>query len=108
MNLIEYLKNWLFKIQTDYGVNPVVFAVIYFGGAPFFWFSIYKIIRGLKDKNFDQVRIFGIVLGITTIAPFVYVAIFGHNVPFWFWLFGGVIIAYTFYSAIIRIRKSRV
>ncbi|MEO0183409.1 MAG: hypothetical protein ABIL40_08030, partial [candidate division WOR-3 bacterium] len=98
--MFEYLKNWLIKIETDYGVNPVVFAVIYFGGAPFFWWAIYKIIKGLKNKNFNQVRVFGIVLGCTTIAPFCYVALFGHDVPYWFWLFAGVIIVYTLYSVL--------
>ncbi|MCX7994335.1 MAG: hypothetical protein N3A65_00975 [candidate division WOR-3 bacterium] len=105
--MLEYLRNWLIKIETDYGVNPVIFAIIYFGGAPFFWISIYKIIHGLKTKNTNQVRLFGIVLGITTIAPFVYVALFGKNVPFWFWIFAGVIVIYTLYNALVRMKKRR-
>ncbi len=102
--LFEYLKDWLAKIQNDYGVNPIIFAAIYFGGAPFFWFAIYKIIAGLRNRNIKQVRIFGIILGITIIAPFVYVAIFGHNVPYWFWIFAAVIIAYAIYNAFRRIK----
>uniref|UniRef100_A0A7C6EM12 Uncharacterized protein n=1 Tax=candidate division WOR-3 bacterium TaxID=2052148 RepID=A0A7C6EM12_UNCW3 len=105
--IIEYLKNWFARIEVDYGVNPVIFAIIYFGGAPFFWLAIYKIITGLKNKKIDQVRIFGIVLGITTIAPFIYVAIFGHNVPFWFWVFGSAILIYTFYNVMSRVKKSQ-
>jgi len=102
--LFEYLKNWFSQIQQNYGVNPIVFAIIYFGSAPFFWFSIYKIIAGFKNKNINQVRIFGIILGITIIAPFVYVAIFGHNVPFWFWIFAVIIIAYAVYNVFRKIR----
>ncbi len=92
------------KIHQDYGVNPIIFAIIYFGGAPFFWFSIYKIISGLKNKNITQVRIFAVILGITIIAPFVYVAIFGHNVPYWFWIFAAIIIIYAIYNAFRRIK----
>lgn len=102
--LIIYLRNWLAKIQSDYGVNPIIFAIIYFGCAPFFWFAIYKIIAGLKNKKINQVRIFGIILGVTIIAPFVYVAIFGHNLPYWFWLFAVIIIAYAVYNVLRRIR----
>lgn len=102
--LINYLKSWLAQIHQDYGVNPIIFAIIYFGGAPFFWFSIYKIIAGLKNKNITQVRIFAVILGITIIAPFVYVAIFGHNVPYWFWIFAAFIILYAVYNAFRRIK----
>lgn len=102
--LLSYLKNWLVKIHQDYGVNPIIFAIIYFGGAPFFWFSIYKIISGLKNKNITQMRIFAVILGITIIAPFVYVAIFGHNVPYWFWIFAAIIIIYAIYNAFRRIK----
>lgn len=102
--LINSLKSWLVKIHQDYGVNPIIFAIIYFGGVPFFWFSIYKIITGLKNKNITQVRIFAVILGITIIAPFVYVAIFGHNVPYWFWIFAAIIILYAVYNAFRRIK----
>lgn len=102
--VLEFLREWLTKIQRDYGVNPVIFAVIYFCGAPFFWFSIYKIIAGLKNRNIYQVRVFAIILGLTTIAPFVYIAIFGHNVPFWFWIFAGAIIFYTLFNVVLRIK----
>ncbi len=104
--MLEYFKNWLTKIQNDYGVNPIIFAIIYFGCAPFFWLSIFKVITGLKNKNFNQVRWFGILLGIATIAPYIYVAAFGHNLPFWFWIFAGAIILYTFYNALLKIKKS--
>jgi uncharacterized protein YacL len=102
--MIENLKNWLNGIQTNYGVNPIIFAAIYFGGVMPFWLSIYKIIAGLKNKNFSQVRTFGIILGIIIISPFVYVALFGHNVPFWFWIIAVAIIGYNIYSAIKKFK----
>ncbi|MGQ9533839.1 MAG: hypothetical protein ACUVQ3_05595 [bacterium] len=100
----EYLKNWFGQIHRNYGVNPLIFAIIYFGGAPFFWLSIYKIVLGLKNKNINQVRIFAVILGITIIAPFAYVAMFGHNVPYWFWIFAAIIIIYAIYNAFCRIK----
>lgn len=103
--LLSYLKNWFVKIHQEYGVNPVIFAIIYFGTAPFFWFSIYKIIAGLKNKNIFQVRVFAIILGITIIAPFVYVAFFGHNVPAWFWIFAGIIILYAIFNVRRQLKR---
>uniref|UniRef100_A0A7C4XNJ4 Uncharacterized protein n=1 Tax=candidate division WOR-3 bacterium TaxID=2052148 RepID=A0A7C4XNJ4_UNCW3 len=103
--IFEYLKGWFSGIQKNYGVNPLIFVIIYFAGAPFFWFSIYKIIEGLRKKKLLQVRTFGLILGLTTIAPFVYVALFGHNVPLWFWIFAGVIVLYTAFSVFKKTKQ---
>ena len=105
--MVAYLKNWFIQIQTNYGVNPIVFAVIYFISVVPFWFSIYRIIAGIKNKNFSQVKIFSIILGIIIIAPFTYVALFGHNLPFWFWIVVACIIGYSIYSVIQRIKSAR-
>jgi len=105
--MIEYLKNWLNGIQQNYGVNPTIFAIIYFANVIPFWFSIYKIIAGIKNRNLNQVRTFGIILGIIIILPFTYVALFGHNLPFWFWIVAACVIGYSTYSTIRRIKSAK-
>ncbi|MBA7535362.1 hypothetical protein ES705_27615 [subsurface metagenome] len=105
--MIEYLKTWLNGIQQNYGVNPIIFAIIYFASIIPFWFSIYKIIAGLKNRNLNQVRTFGIILGIIIILPFTYVALFGHNLPFWFWIVAACVIGYSTYSTIRRIKSAK-
>jgi hypothetical protein len=105
--MIEYLKSWLTQIQVNHGVNPIVFAVIYFVGIIPFWLSIYKIIAGLKNKNLKQVSTFGIILGIITISPFTYVALFGRNLPFWFWIIAACVIGYSVFSVIKRIKTAK-
>jgi hypothetical protein len=105
--MIEYLENWLNGIQQNYGVNPIIFAIIYFASIIPFWFSIYKIIAGLKNRNLNQVRTFGIILGIIIILPFTYVALFGHNLPFWFWIVAACVIGYSTYSTIRRIKSAK-
>lgn len=105
--MLDYLKSWFAQIHHDYGVNPVIFAIIYFAGVVPFWLSIYKIISGLKNKRFNQVRTFGIILGIVIIAPFSYVALFGHNLPFWFWIVAFLVIGYSVYSVLKKIRTAK-
>ncbi|MCK4756527.1 hypothetical protein KAS56_06305 [candidate division WOR-3 bacterium] len=105
--MIEYLENWLVQVNQNYGVNPIIFAIIYFASVIPFWFSIYKIIAGLKNRNLNQVRTFGIILGIIIILPFIYVALFGHNLPFWFWIVAACVIGYSIYSTIHRIKSAK-
>lgn len=105
--MFEYLQDWLRGIEAKHGVNPIVFAIIYFASVIPFWLSIYKIIAGLREKNFTQVRTFGIILGLIIIAPFGYVALFGRNLPFWFWIIAVLVIGYSIYSVIKRIKSAR-
>ncbi|UCG92497.1 MAG: hypothetical protein JSV97_01945 [candidate division WOR-3 bacterium] len=105
--MIDYLTNWLADIQRNYGVNPTIFAVIYFAGIIPFWLSLYKIIAGLKNRNLKQVRTFSVVLGIIIISPFTYVALFGRNLPFWFWIIAVCVIGYSIYSVIRKIRTAK-
>ncbi len=105
--MLQYLSDWLAGIEKQYGVNPIVFAIIYFTGVIPFWLSIYKIIAGLKNKNLTQVRTFSIILAIIIIAPFTYVAVFGHNLPFWFWVIAAAVIGYTGFSVFRRIKSAR-
>ena len=105
--MLSYLQNWLAQVKATHGVNPEIFALIYFGGVIPFWVSIYKIIAGLRKKNMTQVRTFSIILGIIILAPFTYVAIFGRNLPFWFWIVAALVIAYSTHSVMRRIRSVR-
>jgi hypothetical protein len=105
--MLSYLQNWLAQVKATHGVNPEIFALIYFIGVIPFWFSIYKIIAGIRNKNLMQVRTFSIVLGIIILAPFTYVALFGRNLPFWFWIVAALVIAYSTHSVIRRIKSAR-
>lgn len=103
--LFKHLKDWLASIQNKYGVNPVIFAVIYLGGAIPFWYSIYRIVRGLRKKAFNEITIFSIILGIIICLPFSYVALFGYNIPNWFWIVVGCVIGISLFSALRKILK---
>ncbi len=105
--MFEYLQNWLRQIENNHGVNPVIFTIIYFAGVIPFWLSIYKIINAIKNRNYRKAVTFGLVLGIVIIAPFTYVATFGHNLPAWFWIIAAAIILYSAYTVLRRIRQTR-
>ncbi|MGB7055741.1 MAG: hypothetical protein WBE28_10520 [bacterium] len=105
--MLSYLQDWLARVKATHGVDPEIFAIIYFGGVIPFWLSIYKIIAGIRKRNMTQVRTFSIILGMIILAPFTYVAIFGRNLPFWFWIVAVLVIAYSTHSVIRRLRSVR-
>ena len=105
--MIDHINNWLTQVKHNYGVNPLIFAAIYCAGIIPFWFSVYKIAAGLRRKNFKQVKIFAVVLAIVIIAPFTYVAVWGHNLPFGVWLIAVALIAYSTYSIFRKLKVTR-
>jgi hypothetical protein len=106
--MLDYLQEWLAGIKSNHGVNPEIFALIYFAGVIPFWLSIYKIIAGIKKRNITQIRTYSVLLGIIIIAPFTYVALFGRNLPFWFWIVATCVIGYSAYSVLRRIQSARI
>lgn len=105
--MLEYVQSWLRQIESNHGVNPIIFAIIYCAGVIPFWFSIYKILTAIKSRNRRRAATFVFVLAVVIIAPFSYVAVFGHNLPTWFWGVAAIIILYSAYSVLTRIRQHR-
>lgn len=105
--MLEYPQNWLQQIEINHGVDPIIFAVIYCAGVIPFWVAIYKIIGALKIRDYRKASGFGFILAVVIIAPFTYVAIFGRNLPAWFWIVAVAIVGYSVYSVLRRIRQSR-
>jgi fatty acid desaturase len=69
--------------QANYGVDPVVFLVIYVGAGPFFYYSAFRVVRALTRKLRNDVMIWGTIFLASTAAPFLYVLFFGKNLPWW-------------------------
>jgi len=105
--MFEYLQSWLRQIESNHGVNPIIFAIIYCAGVVPFWFSIYKILTAMKTRNHRKAVTFIFVLAVVIVAPFTYAAIVGHNLPIWFWGVATTIILYSGYSVLRRIRQHR-
>lgn len=105
--MIAYVQQWLAQIETNHGVNPYAFAAIYAAGIIPFWLALYKIAAGVKNNNTTQIKTFSFILGIVIIAPLTYVAFFGHNLPFWFWVIAVCVVGYTVFSVIKRLKSQR-
>ncbi|MEW6684846.1 MAG: hypothetical protein AB1393_01385 [Candidatus Edwardsbacteria bacterium] len=99
--------SWLENIRDTYGVNPYIFGLLYLLGVIPFWFSIYKMAFYLKKEETKKIFRWALVLGASIVTPFIYVAIWGRNLPFWFWLVVGGLIFSSAFSAIRKLRTKR-
>ena len=69
--------------RDHYGVDPVVFVALYLGSAPFFYYSLFRLMRALAKRLSKAVMLWSAVFLCATVAPYVYVLLFGRNLPWW-------------------------
>jgi fatty acid desaturase len=91
--------------RTQYGVNPIVFLVMYVGMAPFWYYTIYRTIRAVARKNGRDMMLWGAICLVVTVAPYVYVLIFGRNMPWWIYIIVGLLVAQGIYSLVRKLTK---
>ncbi len=75
------IQDWVFALGHEYGVNPVVFAIIYLGGLPFLMLSIAWVIRNRRRSR--PVYFPLLSAGGFWISAYLYIVIAGDNIPPW-------------------------
>ncbi len=89
--------------RANYGVDPVVFLVIYLGSVPFFYYSIFRMVRALAKRLQNEVMIWSTVFLAATAAPFLYVLFFGRNLPWWVYVVIALLIGQGVYSLVRKL-----
>jgi len=91
--------------RDDYGVDPVVFIVIYLVSVPFFYFSIFRMIRALARRRQQEIIVWSAVFLGSTAAPFIYVLFFGRNLPWWVYVVIALLVGQGVFSLIRRLTR---
>jgi Trk-type K+ transport system membrane component len=90
-SLIEYAK--------DYGVNPIIFLVVYFGSTPFLLIPVYFLLKMAKEKKLkcNKKSLFLIaIVAAAWFAPYLYVILYSRGVNPIILFFIAVIAVITF------------
>lgn len=91
------------QIGTHYGVNPLLFAVLYLAHHPLFWGTMAWLAARVRAKK-PSVGV--IALGVFFwFLPYTYVFVFGRGLPWWIYALAVVAIAIGGTHAVREIRK---
>jgi ABC-type Co2+ transport system permease subunit len=90
-----------------YGVNPAIFLVIYLVSVPFFYYSLFRMVRAVAKKRGKEVLLWSTVFLGATVAPFIYVLFFGRNLPWWVYGIIALLIGYGIFSLIRKLRRTK-
>lgn len=99
----EAIQNWFWGLGTHYGVNPLIFGIIYVGAIPFFSFSIGWLIRNFHQKK--SVVLPALFAIFFFLSAYLYLLFVGKNVPLWVYFIVILLIIFGIFSTIKKIRK---
>ncbi|MBC7508558.1 MAG: hypothetical protein H7320_07385 [Ferruginibacter sp.] len=99
----ETFREWFLSLGEKYKVNPYIFGGIYLGAIPFFFLSLYWIIKNIKRKRSIVIPV--LLTGFFFISAYGYLIIAGKNIPIWVLVFIGLMVVYGIYSTIRKIKE---
>lgn len=102
--LVSQIQQLMQTARDTYGVDPVVFLVIYLVCVPVFYYSVFRTFRALTAKRTDEVMVWSAIFLASNVAPFLYVMIYGRNIPWWVY---GVIVALIGQGIFTLVRRLR-
>ena len=91
---IDYVRNgylrsdvqgWIVGLGAQYGVNPVIFGVVYLGAIPFFSLSIAWLVSNLRRGRSVVAPLLS--SGFFFVSAYLYLLIAGKNIPAWVYFF---------------------
>lgn len=103
MHWWEIFKEWFLGLGQKYNVNPYIFGGIYIGAIPFFFFFLYRTIKKIRQKKSFVLP--ALLAGFFFISAYLYLIIVGQNIPFWVYIFIGLMVAYGIYSTVKKIKS---
>jgi hypothetical protein len=102
--VVEDVVEWLGSLGEDYGVDPLVYAILYVGSAPFFFGSLAWLIRNLRRHESAVAPAVSAAFFFS--LPALYVIVAGRDLPAWVYLVLAVLAAIGAGAAVRRVRDA--
>ena len=97
MAQLAQAQAWVMGLGAQYGVNPVIFGVIYVGAIPFFLLFTGIAVKRLRGGKPAVLPI--IAAALCFVSAYLYLAVVGRGIPLWVWGFLAVVVLYGAWSA---------
>ncbi len=101
--ILDTLGGWAKQAREIYAVDPVIFVVLLCAMAPIFYYSIFRLVRAAAKKR-NELPLWGAIFLAATAIPYLYVLIFGRNMPWWIYIILGLLLAQGVYSLVRKLR----
>lgn len=91
------------RLGNRYGVDPIVFGMLYLSHHPLFWGTMAWLAARARRKKPIRLQV---TLGVVFwFMPYAYVFLFGHGLPAWAWAIAVVFVAVGGTHMVRKIRR---
>ena len=104
--VISKIEELMQAARDNYGVNPVVFLVIYLVCVPIFYYSLFRTFRAIAKKIGKEVMLWSAIFLCSNVAHFLYVLLCGRNIPWWVYGIIALLIGQGVLSLVMKLRGS--
>lgn len=106
-SILAWIHEQAAAARAQYSVNPWIFLGLMVACAPFFYYSIYRLVRAVAHKDKGRITLWSSVFLAATATPYLYVLLFGRNLPWYIYLILAALVAQGVYSLVKKIRGPR-
>ena len=89
-----------------YGVDPIIFGILYLGSIPPYILSLGWLVRSIKQKRPLTTPL--TLVSIFFVLPMAYIVVFGRNIETWVYVCIAILAmfaAYSVYRKVLRLRR---
>ena len=107
LDLAGLVHGWAAAIHARHGVDPYVYLALTTVCAPLFYYSIYRLTKALATRHGRQLSAWSAVFLGATALPYLYVLLFGRNMPWWIYPVVGVLLGHGAASLVGKLTGQR-
>jgi len=104
-HLLAQIQSLMQAARDTYSVNPVIFLILYFASVPVWYYSLFRTLKAAAARAGNLVMLWSAVFLVATLLPFVYVMLFGRNIPGWIYVLMVVLVGQGLFSLAQRLRQ---
>jgi len=91
--------------RDNYGIDPIIFLVLYLVSVSVLDYSLFRMIRALAKRFGKEIMLWSFIFLCANIAPFLYVLVFGRNLPWWVYGIIALLIGQSIYFLVRKLRE---
>ncbi len=92
-------------VRDNHGVDPVIWIILKAVSLPALSYSCYRIGRALSREGVQEVVFWSVFLSFSLVAPYIYIMLFGRNLPWWAYAGVCLLLGQNVYFLMRRLRR---
>jgi hypothetical protein len=98
-----FFNDKLIELSSYYGVDPIIFGILYAGTIPLLSFSIYWIIRNVRRR--ESITIPVIITFFCMTGTYIYLLLVAQNIPVWLYGLAVCMVGFSGYNIRRKVKK---